>query len=152
MSPRKILVALALLVLLPPVAARADGPQIGQIKTVAGSATIDRGGAKTPARMGDPVYEADVITTGPDGSIGITFTDNTVMSAGPGSEVALAQYTFDSGNFSGAMLTDMRKGTLTMVSGDIARSSPGAMQVKTPSAMLGVRGTRFAINVPDAPK
>jgi hypothetical protein len=45
------------------------------------------------------------------------------------------------------MLTDMRKGTLTVVSGDIARSSPGAMKVKTPAAMLGVRGTRFAVQV-----
>jgi hypothetical protein len=45
------------------------------------------------------------------------------------------------------MLTDMRKGTLTMVSGDIARSSPGAMKVKTPTAILGVRGTRFAVQV-----
>jgi hypothetical protein len=39
-----------------------------------------------------------------------------------------------------------------MVSGDIARSSPGAMQVKTPTAMLGVRGTRFAIEVPAGDK
>jgi len=138
------------LLLLQAIAAQADPAAIGQIKTVSGTAAIQRNGAEIPAKIGDSVFEADVIDTGADGSIGITFIDNTVMSAGPDSEVALAQYRFDSGNFTGAMLTDIRKGTLTMVSGDIARSSPGAMQVKTPSAMLGVRGTRFAIAVPAA--
>jgi hypothetical protein len=129
-------------------AALAEATAIGQIKTLSGDVAIARGGAKVPARVGDAVYEADTVETGAGASIGITFTDNTVMAAGPDSEVALAQYKFDSGNFTGSMLTDMRKGTLTMVSGDIARSSPGAMQVKTPTAMLGVRGTRFAIAVP----
>jgi hypothetical protein len=41
----------------------------------------------------------------------------------------------------------MRRGTLAAVSGDIARSSPGAMKVKTPTAVLGVRGTTFAVQV-----
>ena len=70
-----------------------------------------------------------------------------MLSLGPNSEAAIAQYAFDSSNFNGAMLTDMRKGTLTMVSGDIARSSPGAMKVRTPTAILGVRGTSFVVQV-----
>jgi hypothetical protein len=99
------------------------------------------------AKVGDPLYEKDTLATGADGGIGITFTDNTALSMGPNSEVALEEYKFDSSNFNGAMLTEMRKGTLSMVSGDIARSSPGAMKVKTPTAILGVRGTRFAVQV-----
>lgn len=136
-------------ILLLPLAALAAGPEIGQVKTLSGTVTVARDGRQLSLRVGDAVFESDVIDTAADGAVGITFTDNTVMSAGPGSEVALAEYAFDSSNFTGSMLTDMRKGTLTMVSGDIARSSPGAMQVKTPSAMLGVRGTRFAISVPE---
>jgi hypothetical protein len=45
------------------------------------------------------------------------------------------------------MMTDMHKGTFSMVSGDIARSSPDAMKVRTPTAILGVRGTSFAVDV-----
>jgi hypothetical protein len=129
--------------------AGAQNPQIAQVKTVSGQVSIQRGGSSVPAKVGDLLFEKDTIDTGADGSIGVTFIDNTVMSAGPNSEVALEQYKFDSNNFNGSMLTDMRKGTLSMISGDIAKSSPAAMKVKTPEAILGVRGTHFAVEVPD---
>jgi hypothetical protein len=130
-------------------ATTAQNPQIAQVKTVSGQVSVQRGGAIAPVKVGDPLFEKDVIDTGADGAIGVTFIDNTVMSAGPNSEMALEQYRFDSNNFSGSMLTDMRKGTLNMVSGDIAKSSPTAMKVRTPAAILGVRGTHFAVEVPD---
>jgi len=130
-------------------AATAQNPQIAQVKTVSGQVSIQRSGTSVPVKVGDPLFEKDVIDTGADGAIGVTFIDNTVMSAGPNSEMALEQYRFDSNNFNGSMLTDMRKGTLNMVSGDIAKSSPEAMKVRTPAAILGVRGTHFAVEVPD---
>ena len=117
--------------------------QIAQVKTVSGQVRVERGSGQTSPKPGDPLFEKDTIVTEADGSIGITFIDNTVMSAGPNSEISLEQFTFDSSNFNGSMLTELRKGTLSMVSGDIARSSPGAMKVRTPAATLGVRGTRF---------
>ncbi len=137
----------AAFVLLVNSRAWADGPQIAQVKTVSGDAVIVRNGGRLAAKVGDPVFEKDTIETGDDGAIGLTFTDNTVMSTGPDSEIALDEYRFDSSNFNGAMLADMRKGTVAMVSGDIARSTPGAMKVRTNTAMLGVRGTRFVIQV-----
>jgi hypothetical protein len=125
----------------------ADGPQVAQIKTVSGQAEIVRNGARAAARIGDPLFEKDKIETGADGAIGITFIDNTVMSSGPNSQIILEDYKFNSSNFKGSILTDMNRGTLSMISGDIARSSAGAMKVKTPTASLGVRGTRFVIEV-----
>jgi hypothetical protein len=129
--------------------ANADSFRVGQIKTVAGQAEIVRSGARIAARVGDLLYEKDTIETGPDGSIGITFVDNTVMSSGPDSQIVLEDYKFNSSNFKGSMLADMNRGTVSMISGDIARSSPGAMKIKTPTAILGVRGTRFVIEVKD---
>ncbi|HXQ66854.1 MAG TPA: FecR family protein, partial [Alphaproteobacteria bacterium] len=137
----------AALILAWATAGFAANSKIGMVKTVAGQAVIVRDGARLPAKVGDVVLEKDAIETGPDGTIGITLTDNTVMSAGPQSVLALTQYNFDSSNFNGTMLTDIRKGTLAVVSGDIARSSPNAMKVRTPTAILGVRGTRFTVQV-----
>ncbi len=77
--------------------------------------------ARAPtARVGDPLYEKDTIETGADGAIGITFIDNTVMSGGPDSQIVLEDYKFNSSNFKGSMLTDMNRGTVSMISGDIA--------------------------------
>jgi len=120
---------------------------IGQIKKVTGQAAILRSGERRPANVGDMLFVKDIIETGSDGGIGITFIDNTVFSAGPSSQIALDEFQFDSNDFRGAMLADMRQGTLAVVSGDIARSTPGAMKVKTPTAILGVRGTTFAVQV-----
>jgi hypothetical protein len=128
--------------------ALAEGSRIGQVKTATGEAYIRRGDARMPAKIGDPVYESDTIETGQPGStIGITFIDNTVFSTGPETQVALSQFRFDSSNFKGEMLADVKKGTLSVVSGDITRSTPGAMKIKTPTAILGVSGTTFAVKV-----
>jgi len=126
---------------------RAQEKPIGQVKTASGDVAIVRNSSRIPAKPGDSVFQKDTIETGADGAVGITFTDNTVMAAGPNSEVAMEEYTFDSSNFKGSMVTDMRKGTLSVVSGEIAKSSHGAMKVRTPAAILGVSGTHFAVQV-----
>ena len=139
--------AAALLIAMAGVLSAAETPPIGQIKKVAGQATVVRSGERRPAKVGDMLFVKDVIETGSDGGIGITFIDNTVFSAGPKSQIALDEFQFDSNDFRGAMLADMRQGTLAVVSGDIARSTPGAMKLRTPTAILGVRGTTFAVEV-----
>src|SRR5258708_19981835 len=79
--------------------ANADSFRVGQIKTVAGQAEIVRSGTRIAARVGDLLYEKDTIETGPDGSIGITFFDNTVMSSAPDSQLPLAHFKSNSSNF-----------------------------------------------------
>lgn len=139
--------AAALLIARAGVPSAAEAPAIAQIKKVTGQATVLRFGERRPAIVGDMLFVKDVIETGSDGGIGITFIDNTVFSAGPGSQIALEEFKFDSNDFRGAMLADMRQGTLAVVSGDIARRPPGAMKVRTPTAILGVRGTTFVVQV-----
>ena len=144
--------AAALLITAAGIPSAAEAPPIApkpiaQIKKVTGQAAVLRSGERRPAKVGDVLFIKDVIETGSDGGIGITFIDNTVFSAGPSSQTALDEFQFDSNDFRGAMLADMRQGTLAVVSGDIARSTPGAMKVKTPTAILGVRGTTFAVQV-----
>ena len=137
----------ALLIATAGVCLAAEPPPIAQIKKVTGQAAVVRSGERRPATVGDMLFVKDIIETGADGGIGITFIDNTVFSAGPSSQIALDEFQFDSNDFRGAMLADMRQGTLAVVSGDIARSTPGAMKIKTPTAILGVRGTTFAVQV-----
>lgn len=136
----------AVLALLP-VAVHAN--DVGQIKTAKGSVHIEREGQKLPATVGAKVRQSDTVVTGADSSVGITFVDNSLLSAGPNSSLAIERYTFDPTTHAGAFDSRLSRGTLSVVSGKIARQTPGAMTVKTPSAILGVRSTEFVVRADD---
>jgi hypothetical protein len=128
------------------VASAAD--DIGAIKVAKGQVTIDRSGRSLPADVGMPLIAADVVKTGADGSVGIMMRDNSRLSAGPNSVLALDRFEFDPTTYQGRFDSGLQRGTLAVVSGRIARQSPEAMTVRTPSAVLGVRGTDFVVSVP----
>jgi len=133
-------------VLIACAAAGVHAADIGQIKVAKGSVTIERAGRSLSGAVGTRVQTADVVRTGNDGSVGITMTDNSLLSAGPNSVLALDRYEFDSTTNEGRFDTSLRSGTLAVVSGRLARQSPNAMTVHTPSAVLGVRGTEFVVS------
>jgi hypothetical protein len=91
-----------------------------------------------------------VVKTGSDGSVGITMTDNSLLSAGPNSVLALDRYEFDEVTSEGHFDASLGKGTLAVVSGRLAKQSRDAMKIRTPAAVLGVRGTELLVSVDDA--
>jgi hypothetical protein len=139
--------AVVLMCCLAPLAAWAG--DIGHFKVATGPVFIERDGQRLPAQVGTPLQASDTIVTGANGSAGITFIDNSLLSIGPNSVLAVERYVFDSTTHEGAFDASLRKGTLSVVSGKIAKHSPDAMKVKTPSSILGVRGTEFLVRVGD---
>lgn len=121
--------------------------EVGQVKLAKGSVQVDRAGQRAPVTVGMAVRQADTLLTGADGSVGVTFTDNSLLSAGPNSTLSIDRYAFDSTTHAGQFDTSLRKGTLAVISGRIVKQSPGAMRVRTPSTILGVRGTEFVVRV-----
>jgi hypothetical protein len=126
-----------------PTPARAG--DAGQVKVSKGAVRIERGGQRLPGPVGAKVQPGDVVMTGPDGSVGILFADASLLSAGPNSVLAIDKFLFDSTTNQGAFETSLRKGTLSAVSGKIAKQSHDAMKVRTPTTVLGVRGTEFVV-------
>lgn len=137
----------ALVALLVAGSAFADTGPIGQVKSVGGDSAIVRGGDHIPATVGAAILEGDGIETGADGAIGITFRDNTVFSAGPNTRASFDQFSFDDTTMEGSFLTAIAAGTMTMATGDLADHDPGSVTVKTPTTVIGVRGTTFAVRV-----
>jgi len=121
--------------------------EVGQIKVAAGQVFVDRNGQTLPGRVGLLLEADDVLRTGADGSVGITMRDNSLLSAGPNSILSLEHFDFDPTTSDGRFDARLRRGTLAVVSGRIAKKSPQAMTVRTPSAVLGVRGTEFVVSV-----
>jgi hypothetical protein len=119
--------------------------EIGQLKSANGEVWIERGGARIPGAAGTRIQTADVIRTGADGSVGMVMVDNSLLSMGPSSSLSLDRLDYDSTTQQGQFDASLRKGSLGVVSGRIAKQSPDAMSVRTPSAILGVRGTEFVV-------
>ena len=119
----------------------------GQIKTASGSVYLERGGQRLAVQLGMPVRQSDTLVTGADGAAGVTFTDNSLLSVGPSSVLAIDRYAFDSTTHRGQFDASLRKGTLAVISGKMVKQSPEAMRVRTPSSIMGVRGTEFVVRV-----
>ena len=131
------------------ISAAAIAADAGEVKVVHGRAYLERAGERLALHVGMPVREADRVVTGPDGTVGITFADNSLLSIGPNSDFAIERYVFDSTTHAGQFDSRLSKGTLAGVSGKIVKQSPEAMRVHTPSAIMGVRGTDFVVRVGD---
>jgi hypothetical protein len=137
------------LVLAAGFASLALAAEIGQIKVAKGPVTIERGGQSLPAAIGMRLQTSDVVKTGAEASVGITMSDNSLLSAGPNSILSLDRYEFDATTSQGRFDASLATGSLAVVSGRIAKQSPEAMTLRTPYAILGVRGTEFAVNAHD---
>ena len=122
---------------------------VGLVKVSRGSVEIQRDGARMPAGVGAGLRTADVIVTGADSSAGITFTDNSLVSVGPNSVFAIDKYRFDMTTHAGEFEGNLRQGRLAAVSGKMVKQAPESMKIRTPSAIMGVRGTEFVVQVDD---
>ena len=120
---------------------------VGRIKTTAGAVSIFRQNASIPAKVGMALFQSDSIRTGADGHVGVTLKDETRLALGPNSDVQIDQFVYAPAQGKLGMVLKIARGLVAYVSGRIAKLSPDAVRLETPSAILGVRGTRMVIRV-----
>jgi len=120
---------------------------VASVKKVNGSVTVVRQGKTIQAINGLEIWEKDTLQTGRNGSIGIAFSDDTFLSMGPGSILTIDEFIFAPRQGKFSIVIRMLKGTAAYLSGLISKLSPDAAYFKTPTASIGIRGTRFLIKV-----
>jgi len=123
---------------------------VAMVKTVSGDARIVHQGQSSRATVGAPVHLGSVLQTGPKSSLGVTFRDDTLMSFGPQTELVVDEYLYAPEQRDGKLGVRLAKGTLNYVSGAVARLKPEAVQVRTPTGTIGVRGTHFVVHAKEA--
>ncbi len=138
-------IILALALSLPGMQAMAND-LAGVVKLSQGEVMVERERQKRPAPVGTQIYSSDRLMTGSDGAVGITLRDSTLLSAGPNSTIDLNKFAFDSTTHAGALDATVRRGTLSVISGKIAKATPEAVRFSAPGMTLGVRGTSFVID------
>lgn len=130
-----------------PTFAQQPAETIGHIQNMNGAVSIQRGTGTLAGVAGTPLLRGDLIRTGKPGAVGIVLTDDTTISLGSGSELALDDYAFDpnSGKFGLAM--KMLKGTFSYITGQIGKLAPETVKVRTPDAIIATRGTKLLIEI-----
>lgn len=123
---------------------------VGYVKNVKGTATVTTDGQVVQAQPGTPLHQGSALKTDAQSSMGVMFKDNTIMSFGPSTELTVDEYLYEPGEGKLKLGARMGKGTLNYVSGVIAKLQPEAVSVKTPTGMIGVRGTQFLLKVDEA--
>ncbi|MBL8513092.1 MAG: FecR domain-containing protein [Betaproteobacteria bacterium] len=129
---------------------QAAAQEAGVIKVSKGAATVQRAGQALPAKPGMKIMQGDTLVTGTDGAVGVTFVDNSLVSTGPNSVFSVDKYLFDPTTHAGQLNGTLKKGTLAGISGKMVKAAPESMRIATPSSIMGVRGTEFAIQVEGA--
>ncbi|MEO8543286.1 MAG: FecR domain-containing protein [Betaproteobacteria bacterium] len=122
------------------------GNEAGVVKISKGEVVVERDAQKLQAVVGTRIFASDRVITGADGAVGITLQDSTLLSAGPNSTVDLNKFAFDSTTHAGAIDATVKRGTLSVISGKIAKATPEAVRFSAPGMTLGVRGTSFLID------
>jgi hypothetical protein len=130
-------------------AADAQAPEepIGNVATVSGSASVIRNDTTTPLKVKDDIYLNDIVQTGANAALGITFIDNTTFNLKANTKITIDNYVYEDGGKTNAAIFDVAKGTAAFVAASVAKT--GDMKITTPTATLGIRGTTGLVEVPE---
>lgn len=131
------------------MAAREPSDVIGHIQQLTGTASIVRDNAIVAVAAGAALYRGDVVRTGKPGAAGVVLTDDTTISLGSGSEIALNDYTFQPKEGKFGLALKMVKGSFAYVTGQIVKLAPDSAHIQTPDATIAVRGTKLLIQIED---
>lgn len=123
------------------------GEIAGTVKSVKGSVRIERDTQRIEVMVGTKLHAQDRLFSGPASNVSITLRDSTMLTAGANSTIELSKYSFDRHLNQGHMDTLIQKGTLAVVSGQMAKTNPDQVVYRTNTVTLGVRGTEFIVHV-----
>jgi len=131
--------------------AQADGSAsvapavIGHVTKLAGNATAIRNGVSIILNQGDNVHKGDVVQSGSDSTLGITFIDGTVFGLASNAKMVLNEMIYDPNGSDNKSLLSLVQGTISFVAGATAKK--GDMKIDTPVATMGIRGTAVLVEI-----
>jgi hypothetical protein len=101
-------------------------------------------GGSRELKQGDFVYVNDEIMTTNRSFVVLQFEDGAKVTVRPDSTLIIEQYLYN-GNSDDAAELNLVSGGLRVITGAMAKTNPENYKVRTPVALMGVRGTEFSI-------
>ena len=120
---------------------------IGDVILHEGNAVIERtDGEDVDSKVDLDIFSYDTIKTG-KGKVAIEFIDETRVDVTQHSKLIIDEFVYDPNTKTGSLSLKSVLGTVRYASGQIAKTSPTSVQIKTPTATIGVRGTDFSMTI-----
>jgi hypothetical protein len=126
-----------------PRAAPVELPRVGVVDKVENQAEVVSAKGAVAAVTGTPVHLNDVLRTGPEGRLQVAFSDGSSLTLGEKASLTIDRYVYDPAGKAGEIVLMATKGAFRFATGRIKELKPNAIQVATPIAVIGVRGTEF---------
>ena len=127
------------------------GPAVAVAEDSSGMVVASRGevialsnGGSRELKQGDFIYKNDEIITSSKSFAVLQFVDGAKVTVRPDSTLIIEQYLY-AGNESDEATLNLVSGGLRVITGAMAKNNPENYKVKTPVALMGVRGTEFSI-------
>jgi hypothetical protein len=127
---------------------------IGKIMTATGDVSVEHTAAVVvqasvasvvQAKEGDVVYRGDVIQTGRNGKLDLTFADGTTFNISSNARMVLDEFVYDPNGRANSTFFSLTKGTFNFVAGKVAQT--GNMKIDTPVGTMGIRGTAPRVEI-----
>lgn len=136
-----------LLLILTTSAYGASTDHAGIIKSLSGEVTVLREGRLIKAEPNLKLQVGDIIQTGADGKTGLILDDDTVISMGFNSRIAIKSFIFQPSEKKLSFIATVFRGTISFLSGQIAKLAPDLVRIEIPYATVGIRGTHVLVQV-----
>jgi hypothetical protein len=125
--------------------AASSASAIGHVVKLTGNASAIRNGVAVELHIGDNVFKGDVVQAGSDSLLGLSFVDGTAFSLSSNARMVLNEMVYDPLGSSNSSLLSLVQGTISFVAGETAKH--GTMNVETPVATMGIRGTAVLVEI-----
>jgi hypothetical protein len=122
--------------------------KIGNIIEQVGVTNIERKDGDTYEKVNKnfDVESYDTVKT-KNGRTAIQFVDETRVDVTENSKLVIDEFVYDPNTSTGKLALKASFGTVRYASGQIAKNSRQNVQIRTPTAVVGVRGTDFSLTV-----
>ena len=141
---RTSLIVILLVILLPQLSYAAA---IGNVVLQEGVTSVEREGTESDLILDSDIMFMDNVKTG-KGEVGITFIDDTNVAVSSQISLVIDDFIYDPNSAEGSKLVlKVALGTVRYASGNIAKLSKQNVDIRTPTARIGVRGTAFSMTV-----
>jgi hypothetical protein len=137
------LVTTTLLLLLSPINSAAP---VGRVTEQTGPTEILRNKKSVESSINTAVEMQDTVTTAKS-RVTLSFEDKTTVKITEQSKLVIDDFVYDASKGTGKLAMRVALGTARYASGQIAKNNPQAVNVRTPTATVAVRGTDFSMTV-----